>query len=568
MNGIRAYFDRIQGRLVAALALGALGMLVIYLVSSRALYSFTDGMGDEITVLQDRISLTMQLESAMLGQISEAQQYLLTGDTADLRRSSQLATQAQELVTRMLGASVVGSRIQDQLAAISRAHAQTSQATDAALAEHAAGARDAAAQRITALEPLMRQLRGAIRQLNLNELRAVEERATEFGLAGERQQAILLAVLVFILIVTGLLGYFTLLAVQRPLQRLVIAANQFGDGDLNVRVNGHMPAEFSVLAGAFTGMADRFRVIVGETVGTANRVGQSAADLSSISEQVAASSGEVSTAMIAITNGAEEQAFGLRTVDQALERMRESASDIETASQQVVELSARIGQLAGSRREDVGRALAMLLELRAVVQSSSEEVHALEEASAKISTFVSTIQGIARQTNLLALNATIEAARAGDHGRGFAVVADEVRKLADASGRAALEVDATVSRIRNQIDSVVKTMEVGFSRVSGVEETAKGADASFEEIVAAVVQVSEAASRVAQAADTNRTAFETVDEAVRNVGAAAESHAASAEQVSAAAEQQSAATQEMSASSLELLMAADKLKELVSGFRV
>jgi methyl-accepting chemotaxis protein len=568
MNGIRAYFDRIQGRLVAALALGALGMFVIYLVSSRALTAFTDGMGDELTLLQDRISLTMQLESAILGQISEAQQYLITGESADLARSAQLAAQAQDLSGRMLATSEPGTRVHDQLTTIRQLHAVTARETQEALAMHVAGAEADAAARITALDPLLQQMRGGIRQLNLNELRAVEERATEFGLAGERQQALLLAVLVFSLMVAGLLGFFTLQAVERPLHRLVLAANQFGEGDLNVRVNGHMPAEFNVLAGAFTGMADRFRVIVGETVGTANRVGQSAADLSSISEEVAASSGEVSTAMIAITNGAEEQAFGLRTVDQALERMRESASDIETASRQVVDLSARIGQLAGNRREDVGRALAMLLELRGVVQSSSEEVHALEEASAKISTFVSTIQGIARQTNLLALNATIEAARAGDHGRGFAVVADEVRKLADASARAALEVDTTVSRIRSQIDSVVETMELGFNRVSGVEETAKSADAAFEEIVAAVVQVSEAAERVAQAADTNRTAFETVDDAVRNVGAAAESHAASAEQVSAAAEEQSAATQEMSAASLELLMAADRLKELVSGFRV
>jgi methyl-accepting chemotaxis protein len=315
-------------------------------------------------------------------------------------------------------------------------------------------------------------------------------------------------------------------------------------------------------------MADRFRVIVGETVRTANRIGQSAADLSSISEEVAASSGEVSTAMIGITNGAEEQAFGLRTVDQALEKMRDGAASIEAASDRVVDLSGHIAELAETRRQDVGRALTMLLELREVVRTSGERVHELEQASERISSFVGTIQGIARQTNLLALNAAIEAARAGEHGRGFAVVADEVRKLADGSARAAHEVDTTVTQIRSQVESFVATMDRGFSRVSGVEETAKGAGAAFEEIVAAVSQVQEAAARVARAAEANRAVLETVDDAVRTVGAAAESHAASAQQVSAAAEQQSAATQELSAASVELLMSADKLKELVSGFRV
>jgi methyl-accepting chemotaxis protein len=283
---------------------------------------------------------------------------------------------------------------------------------------------------------------------------------------------------------------------------------------------------------------------------------------------VAASSGEVSTAMIGITNGAEEQAFGLGTVDQALEKMRAGAGQIEDSSRRVVELSTQIGDLATAQRQELGSALAMLLELREVVRGSAKEVRSLERASEKISTFVGTIQGVARQTNLLALNAAIEAARAGEHGRGFAVVADEVRKLADGSARAAQEVDATVSQIRDQIDTFIATMDRGFSRVAGVEETSRGAEAAFEEILAAVGQVADAANRVVQSAETNRTAFETVEDAVRNVGAAAESHAASAQEVSAAAEEQSAATQEMSAASVELLMSADRLKELVAGFKV
>jgi methyl-accepting chemotaxis protein len=568
MNRIRAYPDRIQGRLLAVLGLGALGMLILYWVSSRTLTTFTDEMGDDLTVLQDRISLVMQLESAILGQITEAQEYLISRDTAALTSASRLAAEAQSLHGVMSNTADIDSRALDHLTALRRAHTQTVQEIRAALAEHVEGDTGAALTRIRELEPHVRQLRGSLRQLTLAELRAVEERATEFALEAERRKSVLRLVLVISLLISGAVAYYTLLAIERPLSRLVAAANQFGAGDLNVSVNGRMPDEFRVLASAFTGMAERFRVIVGEAVVTANRVGQSAADLSSISEEVAASSGEVSSAMIGITNGAEEQAFGLRTVEQAMERMRAGAAEIENASREVVELSAHIGELAGSRREDVKAALAMLLELREVVQSSGRDVHALDAASGRIATFVDTIQGIARQTNLLALNAAIEAARAGEHGRGFAVVADEVRKLADGSARAAREVDTTVSQIREQIDTFVQTMALGSARVAGVQETSRGAEAAFEEIVNAVDHVAAAARRVATAADTNRSAFETVEDAVRNVGAAAESHAASAQQVSAAAEEQSAATEEMSGSSMELLMAADRLRELVSGFRV
>jgi methyl-accepting chemotaxis protein len=568
MNRIRAYFDRIQGRLWLALILAAFGMLAIYLVSDRSLTGFSEQISADLSELHDRMDLAMRLEGTIADQINAAQLYLITQDRADLAESAELARAAQVLHDGLLTRPAISDDVLQQLTVVRGLHNQTMQATERAVAAHEAGSVAEAVDLVASQGPRMREMRVRARAFSLAELRRVDQQATEFTLAVATQRQLLLTILAVALIISIVFAYLTLQAIERPLNQLVQAANQFGAGDLNVTVNGRMPDEFRVLATAFTGMADRIRVVVGETVSTANRISQSAADLSSISEEVAASSGEVSTAMIGITNGAEEQAFGLRTVDQALEKMREGASAIEESSGQVVSLSGQIGELADSKRQDVSHALSMLLDLREVVRTSGEEVHDLKHASERISAFVVTIQGIARQTNLLALNAAIEAARAGEHGRGFAVVADEVRKLAEGSARAAQEVDSTVSQIRSQIDTFVATMDRGAARVSGVQEASKGAEVAFEEILTAVGHVTEAARRVAEAADANRTAFETVDDAVRNVGAAAESHAASAQQVSAAAEEQSAATQEMSAASVELLMSADKLKELVSGFNV
>jgi methyl-accepting chemotaxis protein len=196
----------------------------------------------------------------------------------------------------------------------------------------------------------------------------------------------------------------------------------------------------------------------------------------------------------------------------------------------------------------------MLLELREVVRASARKCTRWSEASEKISTFVGTHPGHCAADEPAGAERAIEAARAGEHGRGFAVVADEVRKLADGSARAAQEVDTTVRRSASRSTRSSAPWSAASPRRGRRGDVAKGAEAAFEEIVAAVGRSREAAGRVAEAADTNRSAFEMVDDAVRNVGAAAESHAASAQQVSAAAEQQSAATQEMSAASVELLM--------------
>jgi CHASE3 domain sensor protein len=80
MNGIRAYFDRIQGRLMAALGIGALALLAVYTISYRTLDSFTNQMSADLVHVQDRMERALQLESAVVDQLAAVQQYIITRD--------------------------------------------------------------------------------------------------------------------------------------------------------------------------------------------------------------------------------------------------------------------------------------------------------------------------------------------------------------------------------------------------------------------------------------------------------------------------------------------------------
>jgi len=567
MNRLLAYLDRIQGRLLLTFVLGLVGTFVIWFTGFAKVDHFSDQVSDRLSNVQASSDATLKLQSAILDQIAGGEHYLLTRDAPTVAEFDSLSRSVSSAILQYRHVRVSTAE-QTVLDSIDAWHSQVTQAYATARSEHRNGRQDAAVTKVQSVRRQNRSLRTAISALSSAQQAASAATANDLANEVAKQQLQLFGVLVITALLAVLIGLRTMRAINKPLNRLVLAANDFGSGELKIHVNGRMPAEFRVLAGAFTGMADRFRTVVSETVTTARKVGASASDLSSISEEVAASSGEVSTAMVGITTGAEEQAAGLRTIDEALTEMRDQAREMESATATMRTLSDQIRELAEGKRREIRRALATLIEVQDVVRSSGREVDELQQFSERITTLVETIQGIARQTNLLALNAAIEAARAGEHGRGFGVVAEEVRKLADGSARAADEVATTMKFIQKQIGKVVETMSVGASKVSGVEELSKGAETAFEDIVSAVLEVREAAARVASASDDNRNAVGKVEETVRLVGQTAESHAASAQEVSAAAEEQSAATEEMSAAAVELLQAAEKLKELVSGFRV
>jgi methyl-accepting chemotaxis protein len=227
----------------------------------------------------------------------------------------------------------------------------------------------------------------------------------------------------------------------------------------------------------------------------------------------------------------------------------------------------RIRELAARHQADVAEASQTLLAIREVVATSVRQVQELARLSEPITDFIDLIRQISSQTNLLALNAAIEAARAGDHGRGFAVVAEEVRRLADSSASAAEEVAKTVLFIKKQVREVSTTMDVGSTKVEGIETVASGTALALADIAGAVQEVHSAATAVVKEAEANRRIVAQLGERTQEVSQAASDHASASEQVTAAAQEQTASTEEMAAAAGGLLQGATRLTTLMHDFK-
>jgi methyl-accepting chemotaxis protein len=410
-------------------------------------------------------------------------------------------------------------------------------------------------------------LLGDVRALSLAQTSRAMARAEDLGRQAEyRRQTLWL--LFFVSLVLGVaIVWWTVRMVDRPLTQLIGAAERYGAGDLRPVRLGGMPTELERLSRAMDDMGGRLRTVVVNVVGEASQIGNSASDFSAMSEELAASSGEISTAMVRIAASAEQQVKGMEKADALLNSLRQIVDANAQAASRVGELGGRIQELAARHQADVAAAGQTLLDVKEVVRTSAGQVKELARLSEPITDFIDLIKQISSQTNLLALNAAIEAARAGEHGRGFAVVAEEVRRLADSSAAAAADVANTVQFIRNQVREVSHTMESGSTKVQGIETVAAAAARALEQISSAVGEVHGAAGEVEREAVANRRIVEELGLRTQEVSQAASEHASASEQVTAAAEEQSASTEEMAASAGDLLQGATRLTSLMQEFK-
>ncbi len=542
-------------------------VFVIAFLGVNSIRSLDRSVDQELRLLHESTDLGNGLVSSVASEIRSAEQYLVRPDAQLRLRMVEDGDSAYNFQRRYraLGALTTADRyivnkIASNQAQIEVAYAQAHALTDL-------GRQDDARRQAERARAPADTLLGDVRALSLAQTNRSVARAADLRREATDRRRMLWGLFLTSLFLGVTTSFWTVRSVDRPLTQLMGAAERFGGGDLRPLRLEAMPTELERLAGAMDDMGSRLRKVVVAVVGEASQIGTGASDFSAMSEELAASSGEISTAMVRIAGSAEQQVRGMEKADALLLSLREIAQANAQASARVVELGDRIQALAAHHRADVAAAGQTLLDVREVVQTSSQQVQELSRLSEPITAFIDLIKQISSQTNLLALNAAIEAARAGEHGRGFAVVAEEVRRLADSSSTAAEDVAKTVQFIRKQVRDVARTMETGSAKVQGIEKVATGAARALEEISTAVEEVHNAAEAVEREAVANQQIVEQLGHRTQEVSQAATEHASASEQVTAAAEEQSASTEEMAASAGELLQGATRLTALMQEFK-
>ena len=564
------FFDRrmIKGKL----GIGSFVLMLLLLVAGFYGWSALDGMhtaiGSTLADVQEDSRLSSQLATDISQEIQAAQHYVEDRDSlsqVEFRKTGVAAHAAQRAMNLRDGQSIqevaLVAAIDSRLSSIEVRYALAHRLADLGRSADAAAQAEAAHAEI-------RTLMGQMEQLGRLKAARVQEAADKLSAETvKREWTLALAVLVA-LAIGGIVAFWVMQSITRPLAQLVAHARQLSAGDLSARTPAvGLPGEFEALAWAMNQTGESLSRVVSVAATTADNVATSAHDLASVSEQISLSATQMAESMGDVSGGAESQVMQLRTVDAALGDMRRRAEGVLSSSEEVAMLAGTIEESAQAKRLEIERALAILTDVRTTVQQAASEVTQLNRTAEDINRFVGTVSRIAEQTNLLALNAAIEAARAGAAGRGFAVVADEVRKLAEQAAQAADDVVHMTGLVTTRVSTTSRVMEAGVARVGEIEQVSRDIDDALTTIADAAGRTRRASGEVTAAAVLNAEAVESAAAGITSIAKTAEGHAAAAQEVSASTQEQSAACEQMSSASTMLLQGSTQLRALVGNLR-
>ena len=321
-----------------------------------------------------------------------------------------------------------------------------------------------------------------------------------------------IAMAAIVVVVSTAVGWMLSSNIAGRMEELTEAAGHIAEGDLTQQVRTDSGDEIGEAMENFEVMRRRMQDTISE--------------INVASDQVAAGSGHVSQASVALSQGASEQAAVVEEL---------SASISEIASQTVsnagnADRANELTVLAHQHAEDGNVQMKKML-------TAMDEINT---SSANISKIIRVIDEIAFQTNILALNAAVEAARAGQHGKGFAVVAEEVRNLAARSAKAAKE---TTDMIAGSIE-----------KVNDGHELANKTAEALQTIVGNVADVADIVSAIAKASNEQKLALDQINQGVLQVSQVVQANSATSEEAAAASEQLNAQ--------------AERMKEAVTRFKV
>lgn len=315
-------------------------------------------------------------------------------------------------------------------------------------------------------------------------------------------------------------------------------ADRISHGDLTGGVKPR--SDKDVLGNALARMVSDLKRQVFDIVEGAKVIMTSMGEISAATSQLVASSSETATAISQTTATVEE-------VKQTSKVANEKSKDVSEAAQKSSQHSKRGQEAAQKVIEGMGS-------IRDRMEQIADNIMNLSDQSHAIGQIITTVNDIAEQANLLSVNAAIEAMKAGEYGKGFNVVAGEIKSLSEQSKRATTNVRTILNDIQTAIGQAVMATEEGSKVIEAGVRQSEETGTTIQMLAQNIMEASEASTQIAASSRQQLVGMDQVALAMENIREASIQNVNSTKQV------------EASAKSLQEL--GQRLKALVSNYKL
>lgn len=392
---------------------------------------------------------------------------------------------------------------------------------------------------------------------------------------GETSNSIKTSVIVtaIVLVISIILVIVLIVIVRKmitlPLGRVMASAEKIANGDLtNEDLNLKSKDEIGQLGRVFDTMKNNLNSLIQNIQNNAEQLSSSSEELLASTEEINASSSEVT---VQVTNATDIANVAKQASSDSAQAMNETAKGVQSiaeASNVLQETSLNASNTAAEGKVIIDNAQAQMITINESTQLVDRLVERLSTQTKEIERILNVITDITDQTNLLALNASIEAARAGEHGKGFAVVADEVKKLAEESKKSASLIGQLTVDIQMDTQEVTQAVQQAISSVDDGVKIIGAAGSSFENIVAAVTEMTAQIQEISATSEELSASAEQVTASIEDIAHGAEVSSTSLTSITASMEEQTAIMQEVSNVALALTNNATILRDEANRFNV
>lgn len=288
---------------------------------------------------------------------------------------------------------------------------------------------------------------------------------------------------------------------------------------------------------------------------SATTLSQKSIDLDVATKDIAAGANNVSTAMDNITDGAEQQTAHITLITDHMEQFSHTVATTAEESNTLQQLTTHSLSMSEQGAQFMSEAQQKMQHVEQLMHRSVDDLHALEEQSSHISSFVAIIENVANETNLLALNASIEAARAGEHGKGFAVVAEEVRHLAEQTAKSVHEITTLVQTIQQRTSTLQQSLQNGAAETVTTAQALDVTAQSFTHLTSSIQEV-------AQFVNHLHAQFTTITHESTSIYGALQQMTSVTEETTASIEETTATMQETTSTMMQISVASEQLAAL------